>query len=662
MEETQTLNVAIVGGGPGCKAIMDMIFAKKLRQLQMNLIGVASTNPRAVGYLYAREKGVYTAEDYRDLYELKNLDMIIELTGRDEVANEILRTKPDRIQLMSHVPARLFWDIFQIEEDRIEELKQAKDALRESEEKYGPLVENSLTGIFIHQDGKYVFVNDRFAEIHGYKREDLRGEEPFTLVHPDEREALRQLSSQRLKGEAVPQRYEVRRLRKDGKTIWCEMLATRIEYAGKSAIMGNIVDITERKRAEEALRESERKFRSVAQSANDAVILSDRHGNIVFWNMAAQKMFGFSQEEIMDQPLTILMPERYKASHKNGIESHSSKGESQVLGKAIELAGIRKDGSQFPLELSLATWEAGEDLFYTGIIRDISERQAAKEALMKAHDELEHRVQKRTAELAKTTEQLQAELAQRRRTEEALQRARKNIAQKAAALEEVNEALSQYIHIASHDLKSLLRGIHLYADFLEEDPKMTLDENQKGYAHALSQAVRQSEHLADDLLELSQVDRRNMSVSTVELAAFFKELITSIDPSSEVEVVMRDDWPTIDTDPTLLRQIFENLIRNAIHFNNSQQKRVELGWVPLGEEHYEVSVRDNGIGIDPNYHEQVFGAFERLWTRREYEGTGLGLAIVKKALAKLHGSARIESKAGKGSTFFIALPSRKRRK
>jgi PAS domain-containing protein len=206
MEETQTLNVAIVGGGPGCKAIMDMIFAEKLSQLRMNLIGVVSKDPKAVGYIYAQEQGIYTTEDYQDLYKLKELDMIIELTGCDEVANEILRTKPGHIQLLNHVAARLFWDIFQIEENWIEGLKRAQDALRESEGKYSLLVENSLTGIFIHQNGKYVFVNDRFAEIHGYEREDLLGQEPRVLVHPDEREALRELASRRLQGEAVPQR------------------------------------------------------------------------------------------------------------------------------------------------------------------------------------------------------------------------------------------------------------------------------------------------------------------------------------------------------------------------------------------------------------------------------------------------------------------------
>ena len=116
MAGTKALNVAIVGGGPGCKAIMDIIFAKKLSQLRMSLIGVAATNPKAVGYRYAQEKGIFTTKDYRDLYGLKELNMIIELTGHDEVANKISRTKPDHVRLMDHVAARLFWDVFQIED------------------------------------------------------------------------------------------------------------------------------------------------------------------------------------------------------------------------------------------------------------------------------------------------------------------------------------------------------------------------------------------------------------------------------------------------------------------------------------------------------------------------------------------------------------------
>jgi hypothetical protein len=130
MGEVSILNVAIVGGGPGCKAIMDMIFDEKLSQLRMNLIGVACTNPHAVGFDYAQAKGIYTTSSFHDLYNLKDLHMIIELTGRDEVADEIARTKPAHVRLMDHVVARLFWDIFQVEEEKIAQRKRSEESLR----------------------------------------------------------------------------------------------------------------------------------------------------------------------------------------------------------------------------------------------------------------------------------------------------------------------------------------------------------------------------------------------------------------------------------------------------------------------------------------------------------------------------------------------------
>ncbi|UCG79986.1 MAG: PAS domain-containing protein, partial [Desulfobacterales bacterium] len=133
MKEDKALNVAIVGGGPGCKAIMDIIFAEKLSQLRMKLIGVADTTHNAVGCQYAREKGIYTTKDYRNLYKLQDLNLIIELVGGDKVANEIFQTKPDHVRFMDNVTARLFWDIFQIEEQRIAERKRAEEVVREKE-------------------------------------------------------------------------------------------------------------------------------------------------------------------------------------------------------------------------------------------------------------------------------------------------------------------------------------------------------------------------------------------------------------------------------------------------------------------------------------------------------------------------------------------------
>lgn len=142
-----------------------------------------------------------------------------------------------------------------------------------------------------------------------------------------------------------------------------------------SQIIEYTLDITERKRMEEALRESEIKFRSATQFANDAIISSDEGGNIVFWNNAALEMFGYQEEEIIGRSLTVLMPENFREAHQRGLSEHPSKGDSRIIGKTVEMIGLTKDGDQFPIELSISSWKSGKELFYTGVIRDISERK-----------------------------------------------------------------------------------------------------------------------------------------------------------------------------------------------------------------------------------------------------------------------------------------------
>jgi len=777
VEQGELLNVAIVGGGSGCKAIMYMIFAEKLSQLRMKLIGVACTNPKAVGYRYAQERRIYTTRDYRDLYKLKDLNMIIELTGREEVANEISRTKPEHIRFIGHVAARLFWDVFQIEEEWIAERKRSEEALRKSEEEYKRLIDSSLTGIFIHQDQKYLFMNNRFAEMHGYKPEELLGKDPLTLIHPDEREALREIASKRLKGEAVPRQYEVRRLRKDGKTIWCEMMATMIEYQGRPAITGNMVDITERKRSEEALRKSEEKYSTLVEDSLTGIYI-DQDGKVVFANNKFAEIYGYQKEELIGMeswklvhPEARALTDSIRAKRLKGQEAPSEyeargltkdlksiwiarrntgikyNGRPAILGNIVditeqkraeealrdsqekyrtvleaspdpvvvydmvgkgiyinpaftrvfgwtpeELLGKKidyvpdenwpetqimidkvqagesfsdvesrrytKEGKILDVSISAAIYldRDGIPVGSVHILRDITHRKLVEEELRETHEELEQRVEERTAKLAETTKQLKLELAERKRAEEKLRRAHEDLAIKAVDLEAANEELSQYAYVVSHDLKAPLRAIRNYTDFLREDLEATLDGDQKGYLDGLKRAVRQGEELVGDLLEFSRVGRQSVPTEPIDIGMFLKKLIVSLDLSADVEVLMRNDWPTIDADPSLLWQVFQDLISNGIKFNHSPHKRIEIGWLPVGDNYYEVFVRDNGIGIEPRYHEQIFGVFQRLHTREEYPGTGLGLAIVKKASSKLHGSVRVESKSGKGSTFFVALP------
>jgi PAS domain S-box-containing protein len=688
MEKKETLNVAIVGGGPGCRAIMDMIFAAKLSQLHMNLIGVADRNPDAVGYRYAKEEGVFTTHDYRDLYELENLNLIIELTGRDEVTHEIVLTKPTNVGLMGHAVARLFWDVFQIEERMIAEQKQAEQALRNSEKKYSNLVENSLTGIYIDCGGEIVFCNDQFAEMYGYSKDELIGMASNALVYPDDRPLTNEARTKRLLGEEAPSEYRARGLTKDGLAIWVVRRNTRIDYEGKPAILGNVVDITKHNRAEAALRdsmerlqvaydqaimyarqlksevterkkveaaldESQERYRAVLQASPDPVVVYDMEGRGIYVNPAFSEVFGWAPEEVLGKKIDYVPDENWPET-KVMIDKVLS-GESF---SAVDSRRYTKDGDIIHVSISAAIFLDSDETPAGSIhiLRNITERKEAEAALKRAHDELENRVEERTGKLAHATELLKLELSERKRIEEALRLAHRDLRIKAADLEAANEELSQYAYVVSHDLKAPLRAIRNYTDFLREDLESVLKGEHKTYLDGLKRSVRQGEELVGDLLEFSRVGTRVGKQDRIDLAPFMKELAESLSLPPDVEIVMGDEWPTVEVEPTLLKQVFQNLIINGVKFNEEAIKRIELGWVPLQEGGYEVFVRDNGIGIAPRYHVQIFGVFQRLHTKEEYEGTGLGLAIVKKAVAKLHGSVRVESEAGEGSTFYIALP------
>jgi len=657
--DTKALNVAIVGGGPGCKAIMDIIFAKKLSQLRMSLIGVAATNPKAVGYRYAQEKGIFTTKDYRDLYGLKELNMIIELTGRDDVANQIARAKPDHVRLMDHVAARLFWDVFQIEERRIAERTQAEEALRQSEEKYSILVESSLTGIYIDQDGKIVFANERFAAIYKYKRDELIGTDPRQLVHPEDRAFTNDIRKKRLRGNGAPSVYEARGLTKDGETIWVARRNTRIEYKGRPAILGNVVDVTEQKCAEEQLRDSQERYYAVLEASPDPIVVYDMKGQGVYINPAFTRVFGWHSEELLGKKIDYVPDENWPETRMMIDKVLDGRG---FLG--IESRRYTKGGRLLDVDISAATYlnREGAPQGSIHILRDITDRKQAEEALKKAHDELEQRVEERTAKLAKITKQLKVELTERKRAEKALRLAHRGLAIEADELQAANEELSQYAYVVSHDLKAPLRAVRNYSDFLREDLEGTLDGDQKAYLDGLNRAVNQGEALIEDLLAFARVGRWIGPVERLDMSALLKELVTSLDLDKDVEVVIGKDWPTIEADPTLVKQIFQNLINNAIKFNDSDHKRVEIGWRPAADGQRELFVQDNGIGIDPRHHERIFRVFQRLHTSEEYQGTGVGLAIVKKASSKLHGSVRLESQAGEGSTFFVALPETQKEK
>jgi PAS domain S-box-containing protein len=178
---------------------------------------------------------------------------------------------------------------------------------------------------------------------------------------------------------------------------------------------------------EAARNDYEELFHSVAESATDAIISIDSRGNVLYWNRSAEKTFGFSAKETIGKPLTLIMPQCFQEAHQNGLEQLVSTGKSKIIGKVVEVAGLRKNGEEFPIELSLSTWRRNNDIFFTGIIRDITERKQVEEALRKAKDELEIRVEERTIELRNVNKRLLIGLKERRRAEEALEKSLKSL-------------------------------------------------------------------------------------------------------------------------------------------------------------------------------------------------------------------------------------------
>jgi light-regulated signal transduction histidine kinase (bacteriophytochrome) len=232
-----------------------------------------------------------------------------------------------------------------------------------------------------------------------------------------------------------------------------------------------------------------------------------------------------------------------------------------------------------------------------------------------------------------------------------------DLSRKSKALQMVNEELRQYAFISNHELKAPLRAIRNYSDFLCEDLEGILNEEHRKCLDGLERAVRQGEELIDDLIAFSRVGMWNLSFEPIDIGKFLKELIASYHTPDHTEIVLGNGWPTVYGEPTLLTQIFEELIRNAIKFNHAPIKRISIGWKPAGKDDYELFVRDNGIGIESRHQEQIFHMFHRLHSRLDYPGTGIGLAIVRKAAFKLQGTVRVESTPEQGSTFFIVLPN-----
>ena len=386
----------------------------------------------------------------------------------------------------------------------------------------------------------------------------------------------------------------------DALRVLSRQVVSQLELRRHVAMMSRTM--VERAWAQEALQESEERFRSVVESAADAIILADHRGRIISWNRAARQLFGYSVEEVEGKPLTLLMPARYREAHQRGLDRLRSNGRSHVIGKTVELHGLKKDGSEFPLELSLATWKSKDAVFYSGIIRDISARKQAQERLIQ------------TEKLA---------------------------------------SLGTLVSGMAHEVNNPAQVIMAMAELiLGEDDRTKIREYTQdivGCAKHIATVVRDFSCYArpttqDEVVEIDLRERLGEAVKMVRRCPHF----------GQVEVVTQfQDVPRVRARRVEVDQVFVNLISNAVQAMQGKG-RLRLATRVQGAD-VVAEISDTGCGIPKAVLHKIFDPF--FTTKEPGKGTGLGLSIAYQIVTKYEGTIGVQSEEGNGTTFTIQFPA-----
>lgn len=396
---------------------------------------------------------------------------------------------------------------------------------------------------------------------------------------------------------------------KDGRTF--ERYSAPVQTEG-DVYFGRVWydrDITQTKLTEEALRDSEAKSRALVNTAVDGIITIDKAGRITSFNPAAQHLFGYNADEVIGRKINVLMPSPYREEHDRYMLDYQMTGVRKMIGIGREVAGQRKDGTVFPLDLSVSEIRLGGQRLFTGIIRDISERKEA--------------------------EAKQAQLLQE--------------------LESVNRELNDFAYVVSHDLKAPLRAIGSLANWLATDYAEKLGPEGQEQLDLLVGRVKRMHALIDGILQYSRVARSREERERVNLNYLLAEVVEMLGPPGQVNIRLENDLPSVIGEVTRLQQLFQNLLSNAIKFMDKPQGEIRIGSTAL-EDAWQIYVADNGPGIDAKHFGKIFQLFQTLTPRDEFESTGVGLALVKKIVELHSGKVWVESTVGQGSTFFFTLP------
>ncbi|RLD68630.1 MAG: hypothetical protein DRI95_02430 [Bacteroidetes bacterium] len=516
--------------------------------------------------------------------------------------------------------------------------KKAEQELKESEEKFKAIVETASDWIWeIDKTGKYTYSSPKVLSILGYSEKEIIGKTPFDFMPAGEKERVSKVFDEIIKQNKPIDKVENTNIHKNGKLVVLETSGMPFFDSNNKLLGYRGIDreITEYKKSEQLLKESEERFKAISNSANDGIVLMDNYGKVTFWNYAAEKIFDYKKEEITGKNLhSLLTSEKYRDAQNSGFEIFKKTGKGNAIGKTLELEALRKNGESFPVELSLSAIKIKEKWNAIGLIKDITNRKKGEQSVKESE----------------------------------------------IRLRESNKTKDKFFSILAHDLISPFNTMLGFSKLLVANFEKYDLQKQKKFLGIINYDLQNTYKLLENLLLWSRAQRgvvefnpqkENLYLLTIETLSLLKQsaenkLITLINNVSE-DV-------NITVDKNMLLTIMRNLISNAIKFT-PKNGRVEIGCrvspiktdgrlsqqegnnlLPL--QSIQIYVKDSGIGILKEKQTQLFEISENISTKGTdgESGTGLGLILCKEFVEKHGGKIWVESDIGKGSEFIFTLP------